>query len=149
MLDRRRVLVGAAAAPLFAAGQAHAQAAVGAYPLQTLFRPPALLDARLSPSGARIALLLDAGGGEARDLKIEIIDAANPALGAVRLNVGAVEVRWLAWAGERRVLLGASEPSKLTITGSSRGSTIALDLDYQRVLSLPRSTPLDAPAARP
>lgn len=136
MLDRRGFLTGFGAAPLFAAGAAWAQ--TGPYPLETLFRPPALLGATLSPSGAKVALLLDAGRGEARDLTIEVIDAASPSVGAVRLSVGDVDARWLAWAGDERLLLGAAEPSRLTVTdAATRREAVTLDLDYQRVLSLP------------
>jgi dipeptidyl aminopeptidase/acylaminoacyl peptidase len=140
MIGRRSLLAGAAAFPFAAAARAlAADAAVSDRPgIDLLFRPSALLDVCFSPSGEKLALMLDAGRGDEPDLKIEIVSAADPARGATRLAVGAVRPRWLAWAGEARLLLGAAEPSKLTVTdSSSRGSSVTLDLDYRRVLSLP------------
>jgi pimeloyl-ACP methyl ester carboxylesterase len=120
-LTRRGLLgcgAGAAGAVLLgAAGGARSQDAVQAHALAEFFQGDQVAAAALSPSGERVAVLLNIGEGGARRMAVDLVDASNPSGPRRRVPVGDFDVETLAWANERRVML------RLVIPVTAGGNT--------------------------
>jgi len=123
-LSRRGMLVGTAALAGMAAlppGVARAQGA--AYPLAEFFTPAKSAGAGLSPSGNRIAVAENLGTDEAWRSAIDFIDAANPEGPRRRVELGPVQISFIDWASDDRLLVSVvlkGETGTRTLPGSNR-----------------------------
>ncbi|KQW86380.1 hypothetical protein ASC65_00255 [Brevundimonas sp. Root1279] len=99
-----------------------ARAQVAAFALAEFFVPQKSLGAVLSPSGDRIAVLEQSGTpGDLRG-DIDIIDARDPEGPRRRLPLGDVEIDFMEWASDDRLLIRAvltAETGRQIRTGSS------------------------------
>ena len=105
-LSRRGLLVGTAALAGVAAlppGVARAQGA--AYPLGEFFKPTMSSGAALSPSGNRIAVAENLGTDENWRSAIDFLDAADPEGQRRRVDLGPVQVSFIDWANDERLLV--------------------------------------------
>ena len=106
-LSRRGLLAGAGALAGLASlpsGVAMAQGAPGAYPLDEFFKPIRSVGAALSPNGNRIAVGENLGTDAEPLSAVDFIDAADPEGPRRRINLGAVRISGLEWAGNDRLL---------------------------------------------
>ena len=123
-LSRRGLLVGAGALAGMAAlppGVARAQG--GAYPLSEFFKPTMSGDAALSPSGTRIAVVQNLGTDESPRSAIDFIDAADPEGQRRRIDLGPVQVSFVDWANDDRILASVilkGETASRAMAGSNR-----------------------------
>ncbi|MFN4297325.1 MAG: alpha/beta hydrolase family protein [Brevundimonas sp.] len=116
----RRGLLGAAAglaATGLTDGKARARDAVQPHVLDDFFRPGQVAGAALSPSGERVAVLLNVGEGGTRRMVVDLIEASDPSGPRRRVPVGDLDVETLAWANDRRVML------RLVIPVTAGGNT--------------------------
>ena len=105
-MSRRGLLVGTAALAGVAAlppGVAQAQGA--AYPLGEFFKPTMSSGAALSPSGNRIAVAENLGTDENWRSAIDFLDAADPEGQRRRVDLGPVQVSFIDWANDERLLV--------------------------------------------
>ena len=120
-LTRRGLLgcgAGAAGAVLLgAAGDARSREAVQPHALAEFFQGGQVAGAALSPSGERVAVLLNIGEGGSRRMAVDLIEAADPSGPRRRVPVGDFDVETLAWANERRVMM------RLVIPVTAGGNT--------------------------
>lgn len=157
MIDRRKLALGLALAPIAAPLAARAQdatplpgidvtaprvrPAIVPYSLEELFRPAPALDADLSADGKHVALLLDVGAGNDRETQLLVFSADDPATGEARFRLGDTNTHWLRWAGSSRVLVGVSGSSDSSLTRGAGDFRSFHDqrrqLPYRRVLSIP------------
>ena len=100
-LTRRGLLgcgAGAAGAVLLgAAGDARSQDAVQPHALAEFFQGSQVAGAALSPSGERVAVLLNIGEGGVRRMVVDLIEAADPSGPRRRVPVGDFDVETLAY----------------------------------------------------
>lgn len=110
MITRRSGLVTGLAAPIAALfphvnARAAAPATPGPPTIDELVREPELLDAAISPEGARIALLRQHKDGEKRAAFVLLGDLEDPAKAPTRVVLGDFDVRFVEWANEDRLLV--------------------------------------------
>ncbi len=145
-LTRRGILGGAAgltAAAVTGLGPAaRAEDAVRPHGLDEFFQSDQVAAAALSPSGDRVAVLLNVGEGGERRMAVDLVDAANPSGPRRRVPVGDFDVETLVWANDRRVLLRLVIP--ITAGGNTPvGSGIAnrtYQLYSRRIVSMDLET---------
>lgn len=108
-LSRRGLLIGAGALAGMAAlpaGAGSARAQTAPYAIGDFFGSVGTRDVSLSPSGARIAVLEQMGTQERPNGAIDIIQADDPEGTRRRLDLGPVEVSYIQWASDDRLLVG-------------------------------------------
>ena len=175
MVDRRSLMAGLAAAPLWPATSAWAQTGpstplsgievtaprikpvANPYTIDELFRPAPALDADLSADGSKVALLIDVGPEDARQTEILVFSADNPTQGLARFTMGDTNTHWLRWAGAGRIMVGVSGSSPTELKRRTRSFRHPADrkreLPYRRVMvmSLDGKPPVQLfqPAAGP
>lgn len=123
MVGRASALI-AIAVFLFCAGSVNAQV-----PLETFAARPAMASPRISPNGAHVAVISRQGGSE----KVLVYDVASPQATLVGHDIPKdVEVDWIDWANDNRLLIGFSKP----MTERYRGVTY--DTSQSRVIAINR-----------
>jgi len=158
MISRRGLLAGAAATPFCAATLAWAQdppttvsgiditasrirEPINPYSIEELLRPAPALSADMSADGSRIALLMDAGQGDARETQVLVFSADDPARGEARFTFGDTNANWIRWAGSSRILVGVSGSSPTNLMRRTRSFVHPADrrreLPYKRVMAVP------------
>lgn len=111
---------------IFLFGAASAEARV---PLEAFAARPAMASPRISPNGAHVAVISRQGEAE----KVLIYDVASPQSTLVGYDIPKdVEVDWIDWANDSRLLIGFSKPT----TERFRGVTY--DTSQSRVIALNR-----------
>lgn len=142
-LSRRGLLAGTAALAAAASlppGVARAQA--GAYPLSEFFKPTKSGGAALSPSGTRIAVAENLGTDETPRSAVDFIDAADPEGQRRRIDLGPVEVSFIDWASDDRLLVGVllkGTTASRTRAGSNRRLS-GVEYYMRRVVSVHAAT---------
>ncbi len=86
--------------------------------VEALFAEPAVRDLALSPDGSKVAVIVRAPGAWALALQ----ETATPGPRRLVLPVTAGDPRWVAWAGDDRLLVGLAQ----TLNGQPRAVTIAV-----------------------
>jgi len=127
-LSRRGLLVGAGALAGMAAlpvGIGSARARTGPYAIGDFFGSTGTRAVSMSPSGARIAVLEQLGTQEEPNGAIDIIQADDPEGTRRRLDLGPVEVNYLYWGSDDRLLVGVLIRQK-TARRSQAGSNFTM-----------------------
>ena len=122
--------------------RAATQDAVQPHPLDDFFQGSQVAGAALSPSGERVAVLLNIGEGGVRRMVVDLIEAADPSGPRRRVPVGDFDVETLAWANDRRVMMRLAIP--VTAGGRTQtGRRIAnrtYEIQSRRVVSMDLET---------
>lgn len=108
-LSRRGLMMGAGAlgvAAMLPAHRASAQEAISPYAIGDFFGEAGTRGVVLSPSGNRIAVLEQMGTKDEPKGAIDIIQADAPEGVRRRLDLGPVEVSYVEWANDDRLLVG-------------------------------------------
>lgn len=140
-LSRRGLLIGAGALAGMAAlptGVRSARAQTAPYAIGDFFGSVGAREVSLSPSGARIAVLEQMGTQEEPNGAIDIIQADDPEGTRRRLPLGPVEVNYLSWGSDDRLLVGVIIRGK-TARRSQAGSnftTPGVEYATRRALSV-------------
>jgi dipeptidyl aminopeptidase/acylaminoacyl peptidase len=122
------VLLALPIAPLAQTETPRATSAAAKLPTAADFvRPPAISDVRLSPSGTRLALLLNRPGGRRA---LAVADIAAPEILRVIAEYGDASVRDVWWVNDQRLVYVASVPG-VVIERGGRG-IFAIDHDGGR-----------------
>ncbi|HWW11259.1 MAG TPA: alpha/beta fold hydrolase, partial [Brevundimonas sp.] len=123
-------------------GVGSARAQTGPYAIGDFFGSTGTRAVALSPSGARIAVLEQLGTQEEPNGAIDIIQADDPEGTRRRLDLGPVEVNYLYWGSDDRLLVGVVIKGK-TARRSQAGSnftTPGVEYSTRRTLSVNVST---------
>lgn len=144
-LSRRGLLAGAGAlagAAVLPAGMARAQAGVTPHDTADFFTPLKSRGAALSPSGDRIAVLEEIGSADEPRGVIDILRAEDPEGERRRIGLGPVEVDYIEWANDNRLLVRVilyAETGRRSRVGSNIRS-LSVEYAMRRVLSVDAST---------
>ena len=142
-LSRRGLLAGTAAlagAAILPPGVARARGA--AYPLSEFFKPTRSGGAALSPSGGRIAVAENLGTDEDPHSAVDFIDAADPEGQRRRVDLGPVQISFIDWASDDRLLASVilkGETDARAIAGSNR-RTQGVEYYMRRTVSVNATT---------
>ena len=137
---RQAMLMAAAGSAAFWASQTGLAKAFTPQPHQMsdFFHLRGVKGAAMSPSGERLAVLEQLGTDEEPRARITVRSASNPEQAGRQIDLGALNVRWVHWVDEKRMLISiyTKNPERRTRTMASRQVQRFKDHATHRVVSI-------------